>query len=554
MTRFPPSWTPLAAVLLVVACGTEPNPGGGLDCADATPTNLGVGEFTILDATRTACVRLPATGGVETEHLYVALSGNGTETDAGSTAMYRLQVGGATASAARAAPRAAVFDRAPNAARAFHDMLRARERDLARQPALVAAARQRISASVTAIPPAVGEKRTFDVCANTSCTNFVQSTATAKAVGQRVAIYLDDDAPPGYTQADIDGVRQLFDSHLYPIDTAAFGRESDLDLNGVVIVLLTQHVNELSPNCTAAGSVILGYFFGGDLLNQQHSNDGEVFYGLVPGTVTPGCTVAKDFATETLPGVFIHEFQHMISYNQHVLVRGKPPEDTWLNEGLSHFAEELGGETVPDALCPTFNNCESQFNGNNIDNAYEYLDDPESNFLVEPGNSTGTLAERGADWLFVRWLADHYATTAAQPNDLTRKLVESDLTGGANVAAATGVDFATSVSQWQMANYLTSLADFTPSSALLGYTTNLRGIFLLNFNNGVFAKAYPLTPDVSSDGTYDRTGVLRGGSGRHVRVIQPASSAALDIKLTNPAASNFVDAGAEPRIALVRIR
>ena len=219
--------------VLLAACGNEPNPPGSLDCADVSPTSLAVGEFTIVDAAHTACVRLPAAGGSEVEHLYVALSADGTESQAGTTAGYKLQ-GGSGIAASAAAPRPAVFDHAPSAAQAFHDMLRAREQDLSRRPALVSAARQRLARSVAAVPPVVGDQRTFEVCANTTCTAFAQSTATAKVVGQRVAIFLDDAAPAGYTQADLDTVGELFDSHLYPIDTTAFGRESDIDGDGVV--------------------------------------------------------------------------------------------------------------------------------------------------------------------------------------------------------------------------------------------------------------------------------------------------------------------------------
>src|SRR5262249_44450926 len=158
---------------------------------------------------------------------------------------------------------------------------------------------------------------------------------------------------------------------------------------------------------------ILGYFFGLDLLpSQQHSNDGEVFYGLVPDPGNSSCDISKDFATDFLPPTFIHEFQHMISFNQHVVMRQGVSEITWLNEGLSHFAEELGGRLIPDAECqPAFTTCRTQFLGGDVENAYDYLNDPESSFLIEPGNSTGTLAERGANWLFVRWLADHFALT-----------------------------------------------------------------------------------------------------------------------------------------------
>jgi hypothetical protein len=446
--------------------------------------------------------------------------------------------------------REATFDRAPTAAQAFHGRLRNLERELAARPGVVSQSRPRMSASVAVVPPVVGAQRTFQVCATTSCDSFVASTATAKVVGTRVAIYVDDSAPAGYTQADLDNVGSLFDSHLYPIDTTAFGRESDLDSNGVVIVLLTERVNELSPNCQTTGSIILGYFFGLDLLpSQAHSNDGEIFYSAVPGSVTSGCSISTSRATEALPGVFIHEFQHMISFNQHVLIRKSGVEDTWLNEGLSHFAEELGGELVPDALCmPAFPNCETQFNSDNIDNSFKYLDSVEANFLIEPGNSSGTLPERGANWLFVRWLGDHFATTEPQATELTRALVQTSLTGASNVSAVTSTDFSTLVSQWQLANYLTNLPGFTPSSDRLRYTTlDLRSIYQSNFGR------YPLEPDVAG-ATYSRTGVLRAGSGRHVLITRPANSAEMEFTLAGADGSSPVSSSVLPRIALARVR
>ncbi|MEO6057848.1 MAG: hypothetical protein ABIQ49_13520 [Gemmatimonadales bacterium] len=549
-------WTLSVVAFVLVACGSEPNPPTPIDCSGVSPTSLAPGEFTILDASQSACVRIPAAGASDAEYLYVAMATEGTETSGGVTATYRLR-GGATPSASVASRSQAVFDQAPARAQAFHDRLRARERDLSRQPAVVEASRARIAASAASVPPVVGAKRMFNVCATTSCDSFVTSLATAKVVGQRVAIFLDDSAGSGYTQTDLDNVGNLFDDYLYPIDTTAFGPASDLDNNGVVTVLLTQNVNKLSPDCNATGSVILGFFYGLDLLpSQANSNGGEVFYGLVPGSATPGCTISDNFATQTLPGVFIHEFQHMISFNQHVLVRGGISEDTWLNEALSHFAEELGGENVPDAFCmPAFGNCESQFNGGNIDNAYGYLDDPEASFLIEPGTSSGTLEERGANWLFLRWLADHFAATQPQGTELTRALVLTNRTGSTNVEAVTGDAFGTLVSQWQMANYLESLSGFTPSSDRLRYTSlDLKGIYQANFNNGVFAKPYPLTPDVTTNGVYDRTGVLRAGSGRHLRVVQQASSGEVALLLTNGAGTASVPSTAGPRIALVRVR
>ena len=52
---------------------------------------------------------------------------------------------------------------------------------------------------------------------------------------------------------------------LYPADTSAFGRESDIDGNGIVMVLMTGKVNSLVASPCTGGS-IAGYFYGGDLL------------------------------------------------------------------------------------------------------------------------------------------------------------------------------------------------------------------------------------------------------------------------------------------------
>jgi hypothetical protein len=558
VTRAFARWTLLVGVLATAACGNDdPNPPGPVDCSSVSPTILSAGQFVILDASQDACVRIPGATSQEAEYLYVALSGDGTVSENGSTAAYQLQ-GGPSPSAAVAQLSQASLDKAPSPALAFHDMLRERERIISQRPAVVGAPRSRISASVAAVPPVVGSARTFDVCATTTCDSFVQSTATAKVVGQRVAIYLDDDAPAGFTQNDLDEVGALFDAHLYAIDTTAFGREPDLDANGVVIVLLSQRVNDLSADCNTTQSIILGFFFGLDLAPAQdtaHSNDGEIFYGAVPRQDMPNCSAyTKDVVTRSLPGVFIHEFQHMISFNQHVLERNGQVEETWLNEGLSHYAEELGGREVPDQFCPLFSQCEDQFIGDNIANAYGYLNDPETTFLVAPSGSGGTLDERGGAWLFVRWLGDHFAASQPLAPELTRGLVLTNLTGAANVEAVTGEDFPTLVSQWQMANYVTNLPGFTPSSDRLRYTSfNPRATYAANFP-GVFEKPYPLTPDSTRTGAYDRTGVLRGGSGRHLRIIQPVGSGEVAFTLTDGGGTLPLASTAAPRIALVRVR
>src|SRR5256886_10358927 len=64
--------------------------------------------------------------------------------------------------------------------------------------------------------------------------------------GRHIAIYVDSAAPQrGLTQSALDAMRDVIDNRLYVVDTLAFGRESDIDANHVVLVLMTNRVNRL---------------------------------------------------------------------------------------------------------------------------------------------------------------------------------------------------------------------------------------------------------------------------------------------------------------------
>jgi hypothetical protein len=565
----------MALLAVLTACSGGSDEGTGpttltLTCSPGpAPTVLAAGEFRILDpAVSGRCVRFPAADASGAEYLVAALSTAGQEAPSGVSVDYALQ--GALAEAFSGVDGAQIDPpllkpwRRPATAEQFHQMLRARERELAGQPGarLGAPTARRVP-----IPPVVGDKDTFTVCANPDCGAFSTVAATAKYVGPRGAIFLDDVVPTGgLTQADIDSLGLLFDGgvsgatpNMYQIDTMAFGRESDIDDNGRVIVLLTDAVNNLSGTC-ASGSIILGFFYGGDLLPRSvvnpGSNEAEVFYGLVP-QATGGCAVSRDFVLQQIAPVIIHEFQHMISYNQHVLLRGSAEgEQVWLNEGLSHFAEELGGRLLGNG--PGQGQASSrlvQFSLGDLLNANDYLLNPESHFLVMPRQSSGTLEERGAAWLFVRWLADHYAADSIGTS-LTRQLVGTTLLGAANVEAATGATMSQLVPLWQLANYLDNLPGFTAADPRLAYPSwDFRHIYdtLHVQRPDLVSRKYPLRPDSTTTGTYGRTGTLRAGSGRHLRILQSAGAASVEVMLARPNGDPFPD-DRGVRFGVVRIR
>src|SRR5437773_1887206 len=114
------------------------------------------------------------------------------------------------------------------------------------------------------------------------------------------------------SDADFLSLGYKFDTRLYVRDTLAFGRESDIDQNGVVIVLMTNAVNQLVSASECSAGFVAGYFYGADLIFGQ-GNNGEVFYSLVAdplGTLSCPHSVAQ--VNTLVPVTFIHEFQHIV--------------------------------------------------------------------------------------------------------------------------------------------------------------------------------------------------------------------------------------------------
>jgi hypothetical protein len=572
----------LLSILLlasVAACSDDssgPNPPPSLNCNQVTPTALSPGEASVSDPTATSpCVAVPsvpAAGSSGAEYLYVAAATAGQQTSSGITGQYAIT--GASLNNAVAdegplpSPLLSAF-KPPLTAEKFHAMLRQREKQTARDPRTAFRAKVAHPSLATVPPPDSGAQKAFFVCRNANCDSpFVQVTATAQHVGAKVVIFVDNaaSATQRYSATDLKNVGRLFDNFLYPIDTTNFGHESDIDGNGVVYVLLSPQINKLSGNCNSTNSVILGYFFSVDLEpGQTGSNNAEIFYSIVPDPVSPICTLSRSFALDNLPPTFIHEFQHMISYGQHALTLNGDAEDTWLNEGLSHYAEELGGRLIPDDQNPTLGrspNTLTQFAFANYDNAYKYLSNPETTALIESAQSSGTLTERGANWLMVRWLTEQFGTSTEDPSqfivkgtDFTLKLEATTRVGADNVAQQSGQSFSDLDTYWNLANYLDHLPGFTPADPRLGYLgLNLRSKFaqLNQQDPDTYSRPYPLAPDSTTTGTYQRAGTLKQGSGHHVRIKQAPGAAAVQFRLagTNGAA---ISSDLVPRIGLVRI-
>jgi hypothetical protein len=346
--------------------------------------------------------------------------------------------------------------------------------------------------------------------------NFDEVQATLRFKGSHTLVYVDNRVPGvDLTDTDVREVGERFDTQSYVVDEDAFGSESDIDGDGRVTILLTATVNALNQGASPDEGIIIGFFFSLDLLpsfSPNTSNAREMFYGFVPdpnGRFGP--PIPHDFAIATLDEVFAHEFQHMISFNEHVLVRGAQPEQTWLNEGLSHLAEDLNG-----------------FDDGNVARSALYLTDPAAIPLVALGDENDTLEARGAAFLFLRWLGDQRGEA------VYRALEETSAVGVANVVAATATSFESLFSDWFAALVLddTGLGASTfqiPSLALRSTYDQFR---ILNPDLGLGPYLNLLSLTVPTGDT--TAGFTVGTAGQFYEIHTPSGPAERKLAITAP--------------------
>lgn len=512
--------------------------------ASTGPVQLAVGEYVTIDpAVLGDCATFPDAGLANVEYLIAPQSVTGT---AAVAAAYRLR-GDSVVVTPTARERPAVE---PTWADRFHEFLRTREGEISRMPAPPAAPAQ---AGPTAAPR-VGDRRGFRVCNVITCSvleDFTAIQAEAKYVGEHAAIYQDLAAPAnGFTQADFDQLGRMIDRDLYGVVSQAFGVESDVDQDGLVIVLFTPVVNQLTPTAECSESFILGFFFGLDVdprfRQDERSNKAEVYYAITPdptGSVT--CTHSVDRVRRLAPINFTHELQHMVSYNQHVLLRNSTTETVWLNEAMSHLSEELAGNHF---LAQGDQVQFSRFVTNDLFNAFLYLKDTGAQFVLFTVG-TGRLEERGALWLFLRWLVDRHG------DGLTRRLSETRIVGSENLEAASGEPLTRLLAEWFLANWVSDLPNFTAPPRLTYSSWRFRTTYqsLNQQDPQTFDRPFPIVPLVFMGGTFEATGFLRSGSGAYFRVQQVPGQRGFTLTFDN-GSGGAIDPAVRPRLNVIRIK
>lgn len=329
--------------------------------------------------------------------------------------------------------------------------------------------------------PQIGDLMNLNTNSSSTCVNPNIRTGRVVAVSNR-AIVVSDTANPanGFETSDYDYFGATFDTLIYPVDTLNFGDPSDVDKNQRVILFFTRAVNELTP--PNQNFYVGGFFFSRDLfpkatdgavLGCAASNFAELIYLLAPdpaGVVNQNARTTEFVRTVTV-GTLAHEFQHTINASRHLYVNTGSSffEDTFLDEGLAHEAEELmfyrasvlaPGQNITYQTIQFSQKTQiafDNFGSANFRRFREFLTNPLTN---SPYANNANITTRGATWSFLRYAADRHV---GSESEMWFQLVNPPpgLHGIPNLTRAITSDLSGWIRDWSVASYAD---DFVPGA------------------------------------------------------------------------------------------
>jgi Immune inhibitor A peptidase M6 len=323
--------------------------------------------------------------------------------------------------------------------------------------------------------PAVGTQRDWIALDDLNGILYTKSY-TLRGVGNHIEVWVADDLsfPAGdcraqipdsttITDAQVQRLISEFDGNMYPKETAAFSTPPDRDGSGAQIegdytgdgdntVALIDNVRDDNYYTFPAAPTYIAGFFSSQFneLVDRNVMTIDAFDWAHRTTDNPVDEPTDDLCTSRparpnlYEGTFAHEWQHLLQYYT------DPFETTWLNEGLSDWAQTLTGyvdttATVNDRGADShifcfqgFGTVQTPFNPNPRD-----CGGPENSLNLwgeDQGNANAVLADYGHAYSFVSFLYDRYGTDV-----ITRLHNDGDLQGLASVEAAVKAEGAKSL-------------------------------------------------------------------------------------------------------------
>jgi hypothetical protein len=304
-----------------------------------------------------------------------------------------------------------------------------------------------------------GSSRSFNVLIGDDG-NFEKRTAILHKISKTALFWLDKKMVGKIDEKALTNSIKYWEEKAFPIVTSKFGAApmppNDVDGEAKINLFLTPLEEGL-----------YGYFYSADVMSDgsPESNKTDMLY-INSSIFAPGKSDEN-----AANGTLIHEFQHMVNYNNKVTQRinqKKEPlyEDAWVDEGMSTYAEQLGGYGLP------YNDTFSA--------AYlsKFFKNTSSIQIVTNGE-----INYGTSLLFILYLVEQYGV------DVLKKLTTSNKAGIENIELVTGKPFKTTFNDWATALLLSGSKknpkyDFESVDLHKNYGKyNLDGVNLLNIVN-----------------------------------------------------------------------
>lgn len=536
------------------------------------PISLSVGQVRMLSGpAAVACITLAPTT-ASSDFLFITAN---AEQDQDETAFYSVVLSGNVAAMANRM-QSMVFDPVAQAqvqALQRVDMVEERMRRQGEalfrraRPAIRDGMNREFKAALSVSPAVATEGDTIlirvpDINSSNLCTTgYKEIRAAVKKVTARATIAQDVASPtPGFSSTDFNDIATEFESLIYPADTLYFGKESDRNADGRVTILYTPEVNRATPQ--GAAGFVAGFFWPGDLVKKTEyqqvgvecpqTNEQEIFYMLVPdpaGTVN-GNQRSVTVVRQNTRGTIAHEFQHMINQGRRLLNPAVDSAETvWLNEALSHMAEEVVGRVkrgFGDFQRLTFSdvNVGDDYNAFFRQNLLRYRA-----WMQRPDTSSPTsssagrqLAPRGAAWMLLRYASDFHS--GGNMKSFLRRVVGGPDIGLRNLLQhANGAQFDDLLSGWLISQFTDGLniAGLPPRYQMMSWAVRDA---MSGANNQVFPLLVtPLPANIETKSI--------SGSGNYFRLTRVGPSPETTFRMQATSGSMLAFPGA--RVYVVRI-
>ena len=574
-----PALAALAAGLSAAACDSSNGPTDPPPSTSCLDVNLLPGEqLVVTDASVVDCVVLPAAGA-------------GTAYEVVATTMARtlgfspmeLRIGPVTASAATIGGPVGAAPALQATARPTDELMAAwrsgqsawdnRLREL--EAPILPQIRARAAAPAFGLfeVPTVGDTMDFafscitqDAFPNapTDVTGIVRHVST------RAVVVEDTTVTGAFTNADYAAIAANFDDPIYDTDVAYFGAPGDIDQNGGRVVLLySGGVNKLSDSYDQG--FIAGFTCPLDL-GFPGGNDAEMFYLMVPdpgGDLTPaaGDGISKEDVLRFTDNTTAHEFQHLINAQ----TGNGGAQDIWINEGLSHLAEEVVGHALngvdpgtnlgPDELLATLEEQEifRKWYLNNWFNLAQYLQAPSDTAALlnaEDPLDFNTFRMRGSAWMFLRYVLDRTENGTAGESAKTRALIQSAALDSRDaVTNVFGIEFNRLAADWAGMLVIEDRDDVQADPVLELSSYQMRAIYESSVGNVIRPPngGFPLlqiSRSLASSSNLDAE--LFTATGLYVTLFTVSDVGPTQLSLVDSATGAELDDSVEPRLVIVR--